>query len=395
MLRISRLDKFYCILVKKSRCILRIKSYALKTFFYAVSSFCPEHSWTQSKYLNHGKKSIFNTTSDSDNESAGDDNDSEDDDADFTVDRSGVIPRNLIVEEKISETGGGAIEKNQECSDQHCKPGFCEEEFIGASESNRDDTDCRRIPRNPIADEEISEAGSDKVEKSPYCCDKQCKPGCYEEDFIGASESSKGNTDCCRITRNLIAEEGISEKESSSRERIQDGCYRQCEPCCYNEEFIAALQVDKHGAGHNEICLEDIEVSCDCHRNDNEYSVSQVTQDSVLCIQHPDKDCFKEQRDDVSDFFGYDLPRCKCVHECLCACHHCSSTCKEGSKDVVNDSSNWQDHRPSPEVFEKLAITCAPGDAKQKEDLRSKQRGADRGANGKYNLAVIWKLCSK
>ena len=380
-------------------CIQRIKLYVLKTcVFYAVCSFCPEHSWTQSKYLNHGKKSIFNTLSDSDNESAGDDNDSEDDDADFTVDRSCVIPRNLIAEENISERGSGAMKKNQECNDQQCKPGFCEEEFIGAPESNRDDTDCQRIPRNLIVDEEISEAGSDKVEKSQDCCDKQCKPGCNEEEFIVSSENSKEDTDCCRITRNLIAEEGISGTESSSRERIQDGCYRQCEPGCYNEEITTVLQVDKHGAGHNEICLEDIEVPCDCHRNDNEYSVSQVTQDSVLCIQHPDKDCFKEQSDDVileSDFFSYDFPCCNCVYECSCACHCYSSTCKEGSKDVVNDCSNCQDQRPSPEVFEKLAITCAPGDAKQKEDLRSKQRGTERGANGKYDLAVIWKLYSK
>ena len=359
--------------------------------FYSVCSFCPEHSWTQSKYLNHGKKSIFNTTSDSDNESAGDDNESEDDDDDFTVDRIGAIPRNLIAEEKISETGSGAIEKNRECSDQQCKAGLYEEEFTDASGSNRDDTDCQIIPRNPVADEEISEAGSDKIEKSQDCCNKQCKPGCYEEEFIAASKSSKDDTDCCKITRNLIADEGISEAENSRRERIQDGCYRQCKPGCYT----AALQLDKHGAGHNEIYLEDIEVPCDCHRNDDEYSVSQVTQNNVLCMQHPDKDVFREQSDDVlleSDFFGYDFPCCNCVEVCLCTCHDCSSTCKEGSKDDLNDCSNWQDQRSSHEVFENLAITCAPGDAKQKEDLRSKQGGTDRGANGKYDPVMLYQM---
>lgn len=297
----------------------------LNNCLYSARSFCPEHSWTQSKYLNHGKKSIFNATSESDSESAGDDNDSDDNNADFIVasSSSSAIPRNLIAEEKISGTGSGIVEKIQDC------------------------------------------------------CTQQCEP-CYVEECIGASESNKDDTDICRIPRNLVPEKEISKTGSSSRGKIDE------------EESIAGSQCEKHDFSPNESCLEDIAVARDFYRNNSEYDVSQVTQNSGISTQHPDKACSREQSDDMleSDLFGYDFPFCNCVDDCLCACHDCCSTRKEESKDVAKECSNWQDQRLNAEVFDTLAVTCAPGDVKKKEDLRSNQRGTERSSNGKYDLAV-------
>ena len=88
-------------------------------------SFCPEHPWTRSKYLNHGKKSIFNAQlkKDSDSESAGD-TDEEDQETghkkiEDTNTRSDEQKLHFVATEKNNTSAGKSAEFFDTNSEQH------------------------------------------------------------------------------------------------------------------------------------------------------------------------------------------------------------------------------------------------------------------------------------